>query len=272
MPLERSARRQVPGRALEQVGARVLDAGASRRRRAGGRRRSAGRRPRARDQQRLVEPTSVTTLSPPAARAAPRRPARAARPPARTRSRRRPRDAPPRPIRRRASDRAALERAARARCGSGSQPTDVAPASRSRAASPIEPPISPTPRTAIRTSAAVFRARDSSLPRVAAARLDLLARSRANSSAGTACGPVADRRLGVVVDLDDDPVGARRGGGQRQRQHRSRRPAAWLGSTTTGRCESCFSTGTAMRSSVKRSRSRTCGCRARRGSRPRCPP
>ena len=33
---------------------------------------------------------------------------------------------------------------------------------------------------------------------------------------------------------------------------RSRRPAAWPGSTITGRCESSFSTGTAVRSSVKR--------------------
>ena len=31
-----------------------------------------------------------------------------------------------------------------------------------------------------------------------------------------------------------------------------RRPAAWLGSTITGRCESSLSTGTAVRSSVKR--------------------
>jgi len=33
---------------------------------------------------------------------------------------------------------------------------------------------------------------------------------------------------------------------------RSRRPAAWLGSTTTGRWESSLSTGMAMRSSVNR--------------------
>ena len=32
----------------------------------------------------------------------------------------------------------------------------------------------------------------------------------------------------------------------------SRRPAAWLGSTITGRCVSSLSTGTAIRSSVKR--------------------
>jgi len=65
--------------------------------------------------------------------------------------------------------------------------------------------------------------------------------------------PVADRVLGVLVDLDDDAVGADsrrrpRGGGSTRR----RSPEAWLGSTITGRWLWSFSHGTAPRSSVKR--------------------
>ena len=40
------------------------------------------------------------------------------------------------------------------------------------------------------------------------------------------------------------PSAPDRGGGQRQRHHQSRRPAAWLGSTITGRWVICLSTGT----------------------------
>ena len=65
--------------------------------------------------------------------------------------------------------------------------------------------------------------------------------------------PVADRLLGLVVDLDDDPVGARRRPPPATSARPSRAgPAAWLGSTTTGRCVSSRSAGTASRSSVNR--------------------
>ena len=64
---------------------------------------------------------------------------------------------------------------------------------------------------------------------------------------------VAERDLGVLVDLDDDPVGADRGRAARASGSTSRRsPDAWLGSTMTGRCVCSFSHGTAERSSVKR--------------------
>ena len=87
-----------------------------------------------------------------------------------------------------------------------------APSTRARAASPIEPPIRPTPRSAILSGAAgvmsVAQSADSSLPTTAATRC----------TCSTYCGelvrrhrlrPVADRRVGIVVHLDDDPVGAR---------------------------------------------------------------
>ncbi len=50
------------------------------------------------------------------------------------------------------------------------------------------------------------------------------------------------------MHLDDDPVGARRDGGPREREDEVAPP----GSTITGRCVSCLSTGIAPMSSVKR--------------------
>ena len=68
----------------------------------------------------------------------------------------------------------------------------------------------------------------------------------ANSAAGICCGPSQSASSGPRVHLDDDPVRARGDRGPRERQRRGRAcPAACEGSTITGRCVSCFSTGTA---------------------------
>ena len=102
---------------------------------------------------------------------------------------------------------------------SGSQPRTSAPR-RSRAASPTEPPISPTPRTASRTPAGARRGR-----RVRRSG-DSCRRPRRPARAGRVGGevvraqrlrPVADRLLGLRVDLDDDPVRAGRRRGERER-------------------------------------------------------
>src|SRR5215210_5072538 len=85
---------------------------------------------------------------------------------------------------------------------------------RRRAASPIEPPIRPTPRTATligsRSDRAQFLA--GHLGDVAE-----LVRILGEALRGDRLGTVADRLLGLVVDLDDDPVGARGGGCERHR-------------------------------------------------------
>ena len=143
-------RRQVPARALEQVGARVLDP-----RGLGAGERVAADEPLRR--RRPGAPAIELALGradvgddrvSAARRRAPRRPAPAARRPA---PRRRRRSAPSTASatgRAGAVERPELERRARAFAGSGSKPATSA--SRRRfAASPIEPPISPTPRTAI---------------------------------------------------------------------------------------------------------------------------
>ena len=139
--------REVPDGALEQVGARVLHAGSSPRRRSGGRRRSAGRR--SGRQQLLLGRAHVGDH---AVRPAPR-PARS-----RTclgqRAHRRAGEADSAPSSASSSEPAARRwRPARARARSRSglrpKPTTSAPATCSWAASPIDPPIRPTPRTAI---------------------------------------------------------------------------------------------------------------------------
>ena len=118
--------------------------------------------------------------------------------------------------RRRAVDRARARRAARAAPDRGSKPTTSAPSTRSRAARPIEPPISPTPRTAMRIG--VSTVGQAACRPARAARLELAQVGR-ELVGEQRLRAVADRLLGARVHLDDDPVGARRGRGQRQRQH-----------------------------------------------------
>ncbi len=148
-------RGQVPASALEEVGPGVLDArGLGARQRVTADEPLLRRRPRGapRGAPRFVEPTSVMTASASARahrlvdqrrgarRRAPRRrsPPRRRRPPRRTRPRRR---APPPRARARGSP------------APGSNPATSAPMRR-RAARPTEPPIRPTPRTAMRTASA----------------------------------------------------------------------------------------------------------------------
>ena len=84
------------------------------------------------------------------------------------------RRAPPRPTRTRSS--IAPRSSARSSApGSGSHPATVAPSTRRRAARPIEPPIRPTPRTAIRVMAVpAAQSADSSFPTVCRHALHLL--------------------------------------------------------------------------------------------------
>src|ERR671918_562720 len=98
--------------------------------------------------------------------------------------------------------------------GSASNPATTAP-SRCLAASPIEPPISPTPRTA--TLIAPLDAGDLLAGELGDAA-ELL-RVLGEALGGDRLRPVADRLLGLVVNLDDDPVRARGRGGERHRLH-----------------------------------------------------
>ena len=77
--------------------------------------------------------------------------------------------------------------------------------------------------------------------------------SCANFDGLSDCGPSRERLLGLRMHLDDEPVGARRDRGLAP----SARPGPSArcrgeGSTMTGRWVSFFSTGIALRSSVKR--------------------
>src|SRR5918996_3274783 len=98
--------------------------------------------------------------------------------------------------------------------GSASNPATTAP-SRRLAASPIEPPISPTPRTA--TLIAPLDAGDLLAGELGDAA-ELL-RVLGEALGGDRLRTVADRLLRLVVDLDDDPVGAGGRGGERHRLH-----------------------------------------------------
>ena len=134
-------------RALEQVGAGVLDARGLGARDRVARPRSARRR-RARSERALGRADVGDHACPGPRRRARRARARAARPPARRRSTGlRPR-APRRWLAAALSIAPQLASAARACAGSRPKPTTSAPSTCSRAARPIEPPISPTPRTA----------------------------------------------------------------------------------------------------------------------------
>ena len=164
----RLVRRQVPGGAVEQVGARVLARRAARSRRAGGRRRSARRRAAA-----APSPSRRRSRrSRRAPRRAPRRHRRRARRAAPRRTRR-PRRRAPRHARR---DRAAPR-------AEGSDSRTSAPR-RSRAARAIEPPISPTPTTATFTPR-----RRTRLAGDRGGLLDLRRRTSANSEPRSCCGP-----------------------------------------------------------------------------------
>ena len=125
----------------------------------------------------------------------------------------------------------------------GSQPAHLAPSMRS--------PRGEADRAADQADA---EDGDRSRVRVGSERRQLLARrprrraaparrSRANSSAGTACGPSQIAASGSWWTSTMIPSAPAAAAASDSGSTRSRRPAAWLGSTTTGRCESCFSTG-----------------------------
>ena len=150
------------------------------------------------------------------------RPARAARSPARTRSTPRRRRSPlppsraPRSIAPRSSARASASRP-------GRSPRPPRRRRRAARASPIEPPISPTPSTAMRVRSGPPHAVSLSTARTARCRRPPRPAAPARRSREVVrrhrLRPVADRRLRIVVHLDDDPVRSGRGGRERQRQH-----------------------------------------------------
>ena len=194
-------RRQVPARALEQVGARVLDPGGL----------GAGQRVAADEAlalprlRQLRDQVALGRADVGDHRVARRSPSSASATSAGQRADRRGAEDDLGAVDRLGDrSRARVERlalAARARGspGRGRSPATSAP-SRRLAASPIEPPISPTPRTAILIGASLSDARESSLPASSATARDLLrvlgeaARSRSpagrrRSPRRARCGP-----------------------------------------------------------------------------------
>src|ERR671910_2465830 len=176
----------------------------------------------------LVEPTSVTSVSGPDASSA-----------ARTSAGRTPTGAHAKqswaPSRASSSEPAASSMAprsiaVRSRSASRPKPTTSASSTFPRPPTPIDPPINPTPRTAMRTGAAVGQARGSA----ACAALSSDGRELLSGQLGRRLQlaevgrevvrverlrTVADCLLGARVDLDDDAVGAGRGRRERQRLH-----------------------------------------------------
>jgi hypothetical protein len=235
------ARRQVPGRAVEQVGARVLDA----------RGLGAGERVPADEARivawrtiaRLVEPTSLTR-----SRRAPRRAPRRALPPSALTGRRRTRARPPRPRR------PTLD-AARSRSRHGAAPLRRVWAVRIEADDARAEALARAPGRSSRRSARRRRRRRSrgvnALPASAAAR-STCARVLGELVGAQRLRAVADRLVRVGMHLDDDPVGA---GGRRPataaRRGRAARRRGW-GRRPPAGARAGLSTGTAIRSSVKR--------------------
>ena len=82
-------------------------------------------------------------------------------------------------------------------------------------------------------------------------RVDLVGEVR-KSAMGICCAASLRACSGSRVHLDDDPVRPAATAARASGSTRSRRPAGCDGSTTTGRCVSCLSTGIAAMSSVKR--------------------
>ena len=77
-------------------------------------------------------------------------------------------------------------------------------------------------------------------------------RIRRRSPSGSACGPSQRASSGFGCTSTMIPSAPAAAAASDIARTSPRRPAAWLGSTTTGRCESSLSTGTACRSSVAR--------------------
>ena len=181
MPCGRRGRRQVPGGAVEEVLARVLDARRLRSPPAGGRRRSA-RRASASTTARLVEPTSVTTQRCAAPARGPRPRCRPARRPGRRRTRRR---------RRRARRRGRGGRSSIAPRGDGLVGARVEPAHR-RAEPASGRPVRPTRRSAPTPTTATIKraATKAALPATAAAASHACARTRRSPR----CAAPAGRR------------------------------------------------------------------------------
>src|SRR5918992_263698 len=167
---------------------------------------------------RFVDPTSVTTQSGPAARSAAA--TCSGRAPTGPHAKQAP--APSRaPSTESAAESIAPADCARSReSGLRLKPTTFAPSTYSRAARPTEPPISPTPRTAMRMPAA-YELRSGWLELLPGKRRGLLDRAQ---EVGESLGherlrPVADRSLRLGVDLDDQPICTGRRGRQRERRH-----------------------------------------------------
>src|SRR5918994_822669 len=181
----------------------------------------------------LVEPTSETTVSGPDASSA----ARTSCGSTPTGAHAKQRSAPPTASSTEFAARSIAPRSAatRSRSGSRPKPTISAPWTCSPAARPIEPPISPTPRTAIRTPSPAIRqapgrARCAGasysrklLARQLGRRLEL-AQVRREVVRVERLRAVADGLLRGRVDLHNDPVGAGGGGRERQRLHQRALP------------------------------------------------
>ena len=116
--------------------------------------------------------------------------------------------------------------------------------------SPIEPPMSPTPAMTMVWNSGAGRILQA-LPQ-RADHAAQAAHERAELGVVELLSGVGPCLLGGGVHLDDEAVGAGRGRREGQRRHQLRRPAAWLGSTQTGRWVSSLRTGTALTSRVKR--------------------
>src|SRR5215207_679517 len=174
----------------------------------------------------LVEPTSVTSVSGAEASSAARTSSGSAPTGAQAKQSSAPSTASPTDAAARSM--APRSTAVRSRSGSRPKPTTSASSTCSRAARPIEPPISPTPSTAMRMGSAVRQARGSA----ACAALSSDGRELLSGQLGRRLElaevgrevvrverlrAVADSLLGARVDLDDDAVGAGRGRRQRQR-------------------------------------------------------
>ncbi len=114
------------------------------------------------------------------------------------------------------------------------KPRTSATPARSRAARPSEPPMSPTPMTAMVWGAPVLTASHDGLAGPAR-QVEHAAGVLAEGRGGQRLRAVAESVLGVGMHLDDQAVRAGGDAGQRQRRTSSRRPVAWLGSTITGR-------------------------------------
>src|SRR5918996_2857545 len=166
----------------------------------------------------FVEPTSVTAQPGPAAASASRTSAGSAPTGAQAKQRSAPSTASATEAAARSI--APRSRATRSRSGSRPYPTTSASSTHSCAARPIEPPTSPTPRTAILIRAALTSDRGQLLARQLRGGLEL-AQVLGELLRAQRLRTVAHRLLGAGVHLDDHAVGTGSRGRQRERLHQA---------------------------------------------------